>query len=276
MNTQFITLFALTTALAFTGCQQTLEDFDDDPPPKQTKPATSPTSAKKSSSETPATSAAQKPAPVASPASSAPAAAEKPASPAPAATAAAAPAKANPPPSAGTVRVAAPVPGLQLRLVHREFSPADSEPEHKVVLLSEDGAAAPSEYEVLRPAVSPALYVKVTPEVDERAIAQIRIDTDGFNHSTVYAFTEEGRKSFSEATGKIAAANNAKGNGAGQLAFVLDGKPLLVSAFAPNPESKKWEAFAPTAFALRAASFSEALARESAFNARKNDTKKGN
>jgi hypothetical protein len=245
MHAQSITLLALSTALVFTACRRSPENFDD--PPSESQPVAREKSTAPESSAASRAPSAEKPAPGA--------------------------AKIYTPPAAGTDRVAAPVPGLQFRLVHRDLSPADSTPEHKVVVLSEDAASpyAPShEYEVLRPLSGPALYVKVAPEADEDIAAQIRLDTDGFNYRTVYVLTEEGRKKFGEVTAKIAAVNNAKGNGAGKLAFVLDGKLAFISALEKDPKTQKWEPLAPAGFALDAADFSEARARESAFNARKN------
>jgi hypothetical protein len=263
MHVQPITLFAFSTALVFTACQRASEDFDD--------PAPQPASRQKPSApEKPAANRAV----AAEPEKPAPTATRAPA-PAPAVTQSTPPVATTSytPPAASTDRVAAPVPGLQFRLVHRDLSPADSTPEHKVVLLSEDTSnpAAPiSEYEVLRPLSGPAFYVKVAPEADESIAGQIRLDTDGFSYRTVYVLTEDGQKKFREITGKIAATNNTKGNGAGKLAFVLDGKLAFISALEKDPKTQKWEPITPSAFAFDAADFSEARARESAFNAHKN------
>ena len=249
MHAKSITLLALSAALALTACQKKPDDFDDDFPVKQEKPASAKS---KTFAAKPANAEA---APVA---------------PAPATTAAPASAEAKPytPPAAASDRIATPVPGLQFRLVHRDLVPSDSVPEHKVVLLSEDAANPAVEYEVLRPSFGPALYVKVAPEAGENIIARIRMDTDGLHYRTIYILSEDGTQKFAKITGKIADANNAKNNGAGKLAFVLDGKPIIVSALQQDEKTKKWLPMSPTGFALDASGFTEARDREAAFNAR--------
>jgi hypothetical protein len=256
------------------------------------------TSASSSYSSTPTTSApppapASSPAPAATSASSALALALAPAptasaysastaAPSPAATTASsvsAPATAasagpsfkiyDPAAAGATTTLAAEKPGVEFRILHREFVPAATTPLHTVVVLKE-ASGATAEYEVLRrPGVNGGYYAKVTPEATEAIIASVHAQTDGLNAWNNYVLSPEGVKKFEEIIARIAADNNASGNGNGCVVIVLDGVPAITVALAQNPQTKKWDAatVAPV-FEIPAASYSQATARETAFNLR--------
>jgi hypothetical protein len=156
-----------------------------------------------------------------------------------------------------------------LRLLHREFNPAASVPVHSVVSLKDDDGAT-VEYEVLRRTDDGSLYyAKVAPEATESIIAAVVAQSDGLSTWNSFRLSPDGVKKFEEAIAKIAATNNAKGNGNGRLGIVLDGSLILTIALAPNRETKRWEpAVVAPVFEITATSFAQAADRETAFNSR--------
>ncbi|MDR0536361.1 MAG: hypothetical protein LBG65_08475 [Puniceicoccales bacterium] len=290
-------LAALAFACSFSAGCANIENPDEDAPRAPSSAVAAPAAA-----ATPAATPAAKPAPApgAEPASGGAAAPRASSTPAPSAAPSARPAVSpSPPPPAppaapdasaavangglearpvpATAKEAVVRPGLELRLAHCAYFPAAGATVHKLVGLPENPAnpASPvSEYEVLAGLDGLLFYAKPAAEFDEKDVAAVEPGTTGLASYVIYRLTEDGARKLREATEKVAAMNNVRGNGHGRLLFVLDGRVVLAFSLGRASENDKYQGFpatnTPNTISIDAESYAAADAQVAAFTRRNN------